>query len=174
MTRQSTLQLSTALNLQALSDDELIRLRAALDVEMRRRSLAVSVGQIGEELAISYFRSTSGLPKLQRAPNGTKNVDALSRDGDRYSIKSVCNAKKTGTIYPDSDDPDKALFEYLLIVRLSPEWTLLSIHQFSWSDFKHSRSWDRRMNAWYLPISSKSLSLGKLLFSSESTIAKQQ
>ena len=28
-------------------------------------------------------------------------MDALSRNGDRYSIKTAWKAKKTGTIYPE-------------------------------------------------------------------------
>jgi len=70
---------------------------------MRKRKLAFSVGEFGERLAIQYFQQTPGLPKLQPAPKGTKNVDALSRNGDRYSIKAICTAKKTGTVYPDTD-----------------------------------------------------------------------
>src|SRR3990167_601714 len=109
-----------ALHLTGLSNEEIVALRASVEVEMRKRGIALSVGAIGEQLAIDHFRSTSGLPKLKRAPAGTKNVDALSRDGDRYSIKTVCNAKKTGTVYPDSENQDKQLFEHLLIVRISP------------------------------------------------------
>src|SRR5437867_1977696 len=104
-----------------MSDDGLVLLRAALDVEMRKRKIAFSVGGVGEGLAIEYFRKAPGLPKLQSAPRGTKNVDALSRNGDRYSIKTVCNAKKTGTIYPDADDRDKQLFEYVLLVKLAED-----------------------------------------------------
>jgi hypothetical protein len=148
------------LNLAEMADDELMQLRAKLDVEMRRRRIGFSVGAIGERLAIDYFRETAGLPNLQPAPPGTKNVDALSRDGDRYSIKTVCNAKKTGTIYPDSAEPDKRLFEYLLIVRLSESWHLISIHQFAWTKFVEVRAWDKRMNAWYVGISARALAAG--------------
>jgi hypothetical protein len=148
------------LNLAEMADDELIQLRAKLDVEMRMRRIAFSVGAVGERLAIDYFRETAGLPNLQPAPTGTKNVDALSRDGDRYSIKTVCNAKKTGTIYPDSAERDKRLFEYLLIVRLSESWRLISIHQFAWSQFVEIRAWDKRMNAWYVGISTRTLAAG--------------
>jgi len=75
--------------IESLSDDELILLRAALEVEMRKRGLGFSVGQIGESLVIRHFNSTPGLPNLLPAPAGTKNVDALSRNGDRFSIKTV-------------------------------------------------------------------------------------
>ena len=86
--------------LTKMSDEELLLLRADLRAEMRKRGIADSVGAVGEQLVIEHFRKTPGLPKLQLAPRGTKNVDALSRNGDRFSIKTVCEGSKTGTIYP--------------------------------------------------------------------------
>lgn len=141
-----------------MADEELLLLRANLDAEMRTRKIAFSVGEVGEVLTIDYFKATPGLPKLQKAPNGTKNVDALSRNGDRYSIKTICKGKKTGTVYPDSENRDKQLFEYLLITHLDEYWKLKSIHQMSWDIFRQIRSWDRRMNAWYVAISGRALS----------------
>src|SRR6266850_2572192 len=94
-------------DLTALTDSDVVQLRLRLDSEMRRRGIAHSVGEVGERVAVEHFRSTAGLPKLQYAPTGTKNVDALSRDGDRYSIKTVWKGKKTGTVYPDADEPAK-------------------------------------------------------------------
>lgn len=137
----STMPPNISLDLTKLVDAELVQLRAGLDVEMRRRGIAFSVGAVGERLVVDYFLRTPRLPNLQPAPTGTKNVDALSRDGDRYSIKTICNGKKTGTVYPDAIDPDKRLFEYLLIARLSESWLLLSIHQFTWSQFLAVRAW---------------------------------
>jgi hypothetical protein len=60
-------------------------------------------------------------------PVGTANVDALSRRGERYSIKGILNAKKTGTVYPDSKNTDKQLFKYMLIVKLDRDWSLQAI-----------------------------------------------
>lgn len=147
-----------SIKLEKLSDGELLVLRADLRSEMKRRGISDSVGAVGEQLAVEYFKKTPGLINLQMAPPGTKNVDALSRDGDRFSIKTICEGAKTGTIYPDKDEPDKQLFENLLIVRLSREWALKSIHQLSWIQFLKVRSWDSRMNAWYVGISKKNLS----------------
>jgi hypothetical protein len=141
-----------------LADAELIKLRAALDVEMKRRKIAVSVGQMAEELAVQFFNRTAGRPNLLAAPIGTTNVDALSRNGERYSIKGICSAKKTGTIYPDTDDPEKQLFEYLLVVKMTRDWSLEVIYEFDWQTFCKVRSWDRRMNAWYVGASKRALS----------------
>ena len=157
-------------NLQRMSDEALLLLRAGLRAEMRKRGMADSVGAVGEQLAIEHLRKTPGLPKLQLAPRGTKNVDALSRNGDRFSIKTVCEGSKTGTIYPEPDDPKRQLFEHILLVKLSEDWSLQSIHQFSWSAFVKVRSWDKRMNAWYVAYCARTLAAGTLLYSRQSPV----
>jgi hypothetical protein len=149
--------------LASMSDENLVLLRASLRAEMRKRGIADSVGAVGEQLAIEHFRKTPGLPKLQLAPRGTKNVDALSRNGDRFSIKTVCEGSKTGTIYPEADDSDKQLFEHILIVKLAGDWSLESIHQLSWVEFVKVRSWDKRMNAWYIAICGRTLGAAKVI-----------
>lgn len=58
---------------QIFADADLIQLRAALEVEMKKRKIAVSVGQIAEELAIRFFNCTAGCPNLLPAPTGTAN-----------------------------------------------------------------------------------------------------
>jgi hypothetical protein len=58
----------STIEFQIFADADLIQLRAALEVEMKRRKLAVSVGQIAEELAIRFFNSTVGCPNLLPAP----------------------------------------------------------------------------------------------------------
>ena len=143
-------------------DDTLMRLRAIIDAELVKRGLSLNVGEIGEKLCIEYFNSKAGLPKLLQSPPGAKNVDALSRDGDRYSIKAFMKAKKTGTIYPDKDEK-KQLFEYLLIVNLSPHYELKGIYRYSWEQFLSVRAWDKRMNAWYVPLSKKRLKIAEVI-----------
>lgn len=150
--------------LTTLSDDELVLLRANLDAEMRKRKIAFSVGGVGEQLVIEHFHKTPGLPKLHSAQPGTKNVDANSRDGERYTIKTVCHAKKTGTIYQPDQDKNKQLFEYILIAKLAEDWSLESIHQLGWDDFVKVRSWDKRMNAWYVGISARTLGVAMLIY----------
>lgn len=150
------------------SDEELLRLRARIDTEIRKRGLKFNVGEVGESLAIAHFNATKNLPKLLRSPRGTKNVDALSREGERYSIKTVRDAKKTGTIYPDSVDREKQLFEHLLIVRLNQALEVEAIYRLSWIQFVQVRQWDRRMSAWYVGISRKSLAAGETIVTTSS------
>jgi len=68
------------------------------------------LGDLGEYLAIEHFNNTAGMFNLQAATTGTQNIDAISRNGDRYSIKAT-TGNLTGVFYglepPDSDIPDK-------------------------------------------------------------------
>jgi hypothetical protein len=151
-------------SLVRMSDEDLLLLRADLRAEMRKRKIPDSVGAVGEQLVIEHFRKTAHLHKLLAAPRGTKNVDALSRNGDRFSIKTVCDGSKTGTVYPETDDREKQLFEFMLIVKLSPSWSLEEIHQLSWSEFVKVRSWDKRMNAWYVAYTRRALKAAALIY----------
>lgn len=150
-------QLTSTFDFKAMSDDGLLGLRAELHAELKKRGIARSVGQMAEHHAIRYYNSTPGRPNLLAAPVGTANVDALSRRGERYSIKGVVDAKKTGTIYPDNIDPDKQLFEYIIVVKMRQDWSLESIYEFTWQQFLDCRSWDKRMSAWYIGLSIRTL-----------------
>lgn len=145
-----------------MSDADLLQMRAAVARELKRRGLACNVGQVAETHAIAFYNRTPGRPNLQAAPPGTQNVDALSRKGERYSIKGILDARKTGTIYPDRDDKNKQLFEYLLIVQVDDDWRLQAIYELDWATFVEVRSWDRRMNAWYVGLAVRTLARASL------------
>lgn len=146
------------------SDQALLEEKAAIDSELKRRGLSGDIGEIGERLAIEHFNRTAALSGLAPAPRGTKNIDAISRSGDRYSIKTLMRAKKTGTIYPGEASGDHPLFEFILILILSDRYELRAIYRLSWEQFVDLRSWDKRMNAWYLARSSRVLDAAEALF----------
>ena len=76
------------------------------------------LGDLAEYLVINHYIDTAGLPNLQAAPPGTQNVDALSRHGERYSIKAT-TGNLTGVFYglnpPNSTDNEVQKFEYVII-----------------------------------------------------------
>lgn len=146
------------------TDDTVVELRIRIDAELKKRSIKFSVGDWGEIVAIKHFNDTPRLPKLQKAPIGTKNVDALSRSGDRYSIKTIKDGSKTGTVYPDPEDKDRQLFEYMVIVLLDDFYELNALYRFSWKQFLEIRLWDKTMNAWYVSASKKALSMGETIY----------
>ncbi|HMK58885.1 MAG TPA: hypothetical protein VK462_07510 [Nitrososphaeraceae archaeon] len=151
-------------DLTTLSTEEMISLRVRLEKEFKARGVKFSVGEIGETVAIDFFNNTPGLSNLQRAPTGTKNVDALSRNGERYSIKTIKDGSKTGTVYPDPTDKQKQLFEHLLLVQLNEAYELEMLYQFSWLEFTKVRQWDKTMNAWYVPKTQKALKEGEKIY----------
>lgn len=59
--------LTIAPDLSAMADADLIRLRAALDVEMKRRNLAVTVGQIAEQICDRLLQRDS---RTSQSPAG--------------------------------------------------------------------------------------------------------
>lgn len=137
--------------LGSLSVSELFALRSEVESELGRRGVSTKVGELGEWFAINHFCRTPGLPSLVAAPRGAKNIDAISKDGDRYSIKTIQMGGKTGTIYPSYvDGIEKVLFEYIVVVLLDENFSLLSMYRLSWERFVAVRSWDTRMSAYYL------------------------
>ena len=85
-------------------------------------------GERGEQLAISYYNKTLGLPKLQAAPKGTQNIDAISKKGERYTIKTLMLPNKTTGVFYGMGTPDKPItekvFEYLIIVVINEYYEL--------------------------------------------------
>jgi hypothetical protein len=125
------------------------------------------IGDIGEYLAIEYFNKTSGKSNLQFAPAGTKNIDAISRNGDRYSIKST-SSNLTGVFYglekPDSKKENIQKFEYLLIVQFKDNFSLQRIIQLDWTIFLNFKRWHKTMNAWNISVTKKLLEKSEIIY----------
>ena len=80
------------MDIEKISTTEIIDLYSETIKELKRRKVIRTnnvIGDLGEYLAISYYNNTPSLPNLSPAPVGTENMDAISRKGDRYSIKST-------------------------------------------------------------------------------------
>ena len=119
---------------------ELIEIYGELLSKMREDKLIRSknvTGDLGEYIVVDYYTKTKGLPKLQFAPPSTKNIDAISVNGERYSIKCI-TTNTTGAFYGIEKNTDisdiKPLFEYVVIIKLnentsrSSYWNLTGKH----------------------------------------------
>ena len=73
------------------------------------------VGELGEFFAIDFYNKNSKLPNLSIAPPGVQNVDALSMNGEIYSIKTVTSRRgTTGSFWdPESIEKNEQKFNYL-------------------------------------------------------------
>ena len=147
------------MNLSGLSSAEIIHLYGNSIRELKKRGILRTnnvIGELGEYWVIDHFCRTPGLPKLQAAPVGTQNIDAISRSGERYSIKST-SGKVTGVFYglepPDSSVPDTQKFEYVLICKFDDNCEPEAIYQITWNQFLAHKHWHSRMKAWNLTLS---------------------
>lgn len=125
------------------------------------------IGDLGEYLAIEHYNNTAGLPTLAAAPISTENIDAISRKGDRYSIKST-HGKVTGVFYglepKGSTKSDKQKFEYVIICKFNNDYELEEMLEMDWETFLKHKRWHGRMNAWNLSLTSEVCNDCKVIF----------
>lgn len=146
------------MELSGYSIAELVKLYSQTIKELKERGVLRTknvVGELGEYLVLEYYDQNPDLPSLNVVPVGTKNINAVSQNGERYSIKSS-TGNVTGVIYglqpPNSNIPDKQLFEYVVICKMDDNCDLEGIYQLSWEDFLKHKKWHSRMKAWNIAI----------------------
>jgi len=155
-----------------INDKELWLLYADTEKELKDRGLVRTrniVGERGEFITINTYNSTKGLPNLQAAPEGTQNVDALSRKGERYSIKTITEpSKTTGVFYGCGDKDDKEIpekkFEYVVIVQISKDYRPRIVIELTWEQFLKFRKWHKTMRAWNLSLTRSVLEEVKVIY----------
>lgn len=158
------------MDLKSLSTDEIVELYPQIIKELKKRKVIRTnnfIGEIGEYIVIKHYTNTPGLPTLQAAPISTKNVDAISNEGERYSIKSTSN-HVTGVFYGleplGSSVPDKQKFEYAVICVFDDNYSIRAIYEISWDNFLKHKKWHSRMKAWNLTLSKATLSDCKIIY----------
>ncbi|MDD5431221.1 MAG: hypothetical protein PHP03_03305 [Candidatus Pacebacteria bacterium] len=157
-------------SISELPDEDIWTLYAYLGLKLKERNLVRTrniVGERGEFLAIKAYNDKSGLVKLQAAPEGTQNVDALSRKGERYSIKTISEpGNLTGVFYGCGDqnenDPAKK-FEYVIIVLIDKYYKPKKILELTWEQFIKYRHWHKTMRAWNLSITQELIREAKII-----------
>ncbi len=146
------------MELKEMTVFELIDLYSEVIKEMKKRGVLRTnnvVGEIGEFYVIEKYNSDKVLSALSCAPVGTKNINAVDKNGERYSIKST-TGNVTGAVYglqpPGSSTEDKPLFEYIVICKMDDNYDLEGIYQLTWEQFVKHKKWHKRINAWNLTL----------------------
>jgi hypothetical protein len=137
-------------------------------IELKKRDILRSnnvVGELGEHYAIDFYNNSSSLPKLSLAPITVKNIDALSRNGETYSIKTISSKNKTtGSFWdPESIKKNEKKFDYLLIVILDSGFQLEKILQLTWDDFFKNKKFNKRMNNYNISVTKNLLQKVKVV-----------
>lgn len=149
---------------------ELIRIYGELLFQMREDKLIRSknvTGDLGEYIVVDFYTKTKGLPKLQFAPPSTKNIDAISVNGERYSIKCT-TTNTTGAFYGINKDADiasiKPLFEYVVVIKLDKNYQPEFILELNWETFFKHKHWHSRIGAYNLVITNSLIVDGKMVY----------
>ena len=158
-------------NIEELNNEELWIEYGNLQQELKKRKLVRTnniIGERGEFLAIETYNSISGLPNLQAAPEGTQSVDALSRKGERYNIKTIREPSNTTGVFYGIGEKDDGLipekkFEYIIIVQIFKNYRPKKIIELTWTQFLKYKRWHSTMRAWNLSITKPLLSEVKII-----------
>lgn len=160
------------MELAKLSTSQLWELLTDITKQLRERGEIKGrniVGDRGELLAVTIYNETPNLPKLQLAPPSTKNIDAISVKGERYSIKTITLPNKTTGVFHGYGSPEnpieEKLFEYLIIVVLDgymPEQVI----ELKWSDFYKFKKWHSTMRAYNITLTKEVLGVSKIVYES--------
>ena len=160
------------MNYKNLSVKELAKLispNSEAHQELKNRKILRTrnvVGELGEYYAIKFYCEHSKLPNLSLAPPTVKNIDALSRNGETYSIKTVSSKKgTTGSFWdPSSIDNNEKKFDYLLIVVLDDSYTLDMILELTWNDFYKFKKYNKRMNNYNISLTNTLIKNVNIIF----------
>ena len=149
---------------------ELIQIYGELLSKMREDKLIRSknvTGDLGEYIVVNYYSKTKGLPKLQFAPPVTKNIDAISVNGERYSIKCT-TTNTTGAFYGIEKDANiasiKPLFEYVVVIKLNENYQPELILELDWETFFKHKHWHSRVSAYNLILTNALITDGRVIF----------
>ena len=150
------------MEISKLDNNNLINLYSNCIKELKNREIIRTkniTGELGEYIAVDFYNKTPNLPNLQFARPSTENIDAISRKGERYSIKTITNNGSTGVFYGlppiDSNEMLRQKFEYVIIVKLNDNFELENILELTWDQFIENKKWHSRMKAWNLSYSKR-------------------
>ena len=156
-----------SIDMEDLTTEEIIQLYPKILKELKKRGIIKTknlIGEIGAYLAIKNYAKNPKLPNLKLIKTTTKKIDAISSNGDRYSIKTV-SGKVTGVFHgleqPNSKIHDEQMFEYVLIVIFDNDYHLDSILELDWKQFLEIKQWHSTMQAWNIPINSTLRNMAK-------------
>lgn len=156
--------------IEQTSTEDLVKIYSQILAELKQRQVIRTknlIGDMGEYLVIDYYNKTPGLPKLTIAPPGTKSIDAISRDGKRYAIKST-SSTLTGVFYglnpPESSEPNEQIFDYVIIALFGDNFNITRIVELTWLQFLKYKKWHSTMSAWNLTVTKRVLQEGKIIY----------
>lgn len=156
--------------MKEVTDFQIIEQYQDLLNELKSRRLIRTNNLVGEWGEINFYNENAELPNLEIVRVGAKNVDAINKDFERYSIKTI-TTKITGVFNGpndvDSEQPQKQKFEYVIIVMLNQDLSLKAIYELDWHNFLSLKKWNSSKKTWYLTITKELKSKAKILYDTD-------
>lgn len=153
------------------SDREVIDLYSNVISELKKRGIIQTnniIRDLGRHLAIDCYNSSTELPQLSATPVGSESFDAISENGNRYSIKST-TTNTTGGFYrlesKGSERKDSKQFEFVLICKFNADYSLEMILELTWEQFIKYRKWNSRASVWNLFVTKELINSGVIVYS---------
>jgi hypothetical protein len=158
--------------LEKKNHDEIWALYGLIESELKERGKIRSgnlTSERGEAVAIDIYKKTPGEPKLQLAPAGTKNVDALSREGKLYQIKTIRHTRITGTF--QADDFLEKRFDYLIVVLLDDHYQPIAVLEAPWEIVDRHKRYHKTMKAFNINVTKKFRDECRVVYSRDSSLS---
>lgn len=159
-----------------LSNEESIELFSISRKNLKNRGITRSyndVGDIGEHRVFEFYKNSPSLPNLQAVKVGTKCVDAITENNNRYSIKATIS-KVTGVFNglnnKDSELLQEQLFEYVIIVILDEYLSAKAIYELDWDSFLSLKKWNKSKKTWFLSVTKELKRKAKILYDVDTAV----
>jgi len=153
--------------LENLSEMELIHCYSEIVSKLYEKGIIRTKnisGEFDERFVIDHYKKTSTLPNLQRTQTGTKNIDATSRKGERYSIKTITGSNTTTSVIYGDLREDKPLFEYLIIIHLDNKYLSDLILELTWKSACNNKKWHKTMKGYNFRVGEKLMKDAKIIY----------
>lgn len=150
-------------NFTELTNEQVWSLFGLAKKELKSRGLVRTgniIGERGEQLVFKHYNGTRGLPKLQPSQITSKNVDAMDRDGRRYSIKTLSEKTVNTGKFVVSDNDQK--FERLVVISLDEKLDTKIIIELTWDQFVKHRSFDGK--SWFITLNQRLIKEADLIY----------
>ncbi len=145
--------------IQSISANDLWVLKGLCEKEIVKQFKITHnyVGERAVDLAIKTYNNNPTLPSLRRAENNTKEWDAYSLAGERYSIKGLKGNNKVTSSFCGFNQRDNShlLFDKVILVRMNEYYMLEELLQISTDVFCKIVKYNKRDKNYKLYLTNK-------------------
>ena len=156
-------------DLQKMDSLSVAKLFSASFEELSYRNIIRSddiLQDLGDFFVFDLYEKKPVLPYLAYAPNKSTNVSAVTRNGNRYCIKSFIGNSADNFLGFDETElsnSDFKMFEYVILCKFDKHYELLAIYEIDWFTFLENRQCNDN-NTCSLKMTNRLLKQAKIIY----------